>query len=384
MHNQTRLTLRGSTYHFRAKIPVDLRGALKQQHEVVRSLRTKDRREAERLARLESVKLDAEWQRLRERRGIVRSEITDEEIQRLVALSVASRMGADEQDRVAGVTEDDFQRAEAWLQHADSVERKAVARGDLSGYAAQAQDWLTGHGFNLSEDSEHYRKFSYAFAKAHAEATKGLKARQRGEPVATPVAQPFPYGGHVVDSQGDSLAALLKYWKEQSPRKPKTAHEFTTAVRRFTELHGKLPAAQIHKRHVVAFKDKLVAEGLARGTIVKQLGALAAVIQLAVDNDKLVLNAARGVRLPKGRLEKKARVPFDSEDLRKIFNAPVFTSGERPQAGAGEAAYWLPLIALFTGARMTEIGQLRVTDIKRESGIDYFDITDEGEDSGVN
>jgi integrase len=107
------------------------------------------------------------------------------------------------------------------------------------------------------------------------------------------------------------------------------------------------------------------------------------VLQLAVDNDKLPLNPARGVRLPKLKVEKKARVPFDKEDLRKIFKASVFTAGERPEAGAGEAAYWLPLIALFTGARMSEIGQLRMADVKCESRIHYFDITDDGEESGI-
>jgi integrase len=89
------------------------------------------------------------------------------------------------------------------------------------------------------------------------------------------------------------------------------------------------------------------------------------------------------VRLPKAKVEKKARVPFDREDLKLIFKATVFTKGERLGGGAGEAAYWLPLIALFTGARMTEIGQLRTTDVRRESAIDYLDITDEGEDNGV-
>ena len=91
----------------------------------------------------------------------------------------------------------------------------------------------------------------------------------------------------------------------------------------------------------------------------------------------------RSPRLPKAKVEKKARVSFDLEDLRKIFNAPVFREQERPIAGAGEAAYWRPLIALYAGARLTEIGQLRVQDIKRESGIDYFDISDEGEDAGI-
>lgn len=69
---------------------------------------------------------------------------------------------------------------------------------------------------------------------------------------------------------------------------------------------------------------------------------------------KMALAALRSPRLPKAKVEKKARVSFDLEDLRKIFNAPVFTEQERPIAGAGEAAYWRPLIALYAGARLTE------------------------------
>ena len=76
------------------------------------------------------------------------------------------------------------------------------------------------------------------------------------------------------------LDELLDYWKTQAPRKPKTVHEFTTAVRRFTELHGNMPASDIEKRHVVAFKDKLIAEGRAHGTVKKQLGALVARIDV--------------------------------------------------------------------------------------------------------
>src|SRR5687768_11898586 len=133
MQNQTRLVLRGSTYHFRAKIPADLRRMLRQKHEIVRSLRTKDKREAERLARIESVKLDAEWQRLRDQRGISRREITDEEIKRLVALSVASSLGADEEARRRGMTEEEFAAIERQLDHREAMARKAVARGDYSG-----------------------------------------------------------------------------------------------------------------------------------------------------------------------------------------------------------------------------------------------------------
>jgi len=42
--------------------------------------------------------------------------------------------------------------------------------------------------------------------------------------------------------------------------------------------------------------------------------------------------------------------------------------------------YWMPLLALFTGARSGELLQLYVVDIKEHEGIDYLYINDDGED----
>lgn len=39
--------------------------------------------------------------------------------------------------------------------------------------------------------------------------------------------------------------------------------------------------------------------------------------------------------------------------------------------------YWLPFMALFSGARIGELAALGVPDIKQEGGIWYFDITEE-------
>ena len=41
----------------------------------------------------------------------------------------------------------------------------------------------------------------------------------------------------------------------------------------------------------------------------------------------------------------------------------MYTEGERPPGGQGEAAYWLPLLALFTGARLGELTALRASDV---------------------
>jgi integrase len=67
-------------------------------------------------------------------------------------------------------------------------------------------------------------------------------------------------------------------------------------------------------------------------------------------------------------------LPFTASDLDKIFSSDVYTNQLRPQGGAGTAAYWIPIIALYTGMRLEEIGQLWVGDVKCENNIWYFDV----------
>jgi hypothetical protein len=69
-------------------------------------------------------------------------------------------------------------------------------------------------------------------------------------------------------------------------------------------------------------------------------------------------------------------------DLKAIFASPVYAAAKRPKGGRGEAAFWLPLIALFTGARLEEIAQLYVRDLQQVPNEDlwFFNITDTGED----
>jgi integrase len=73
------------------------------------------------------------------------------------------------------------------------------------------------------------------------------------------------------------------------------------------------------------------------------------------------------------------RVPFDSDDLKKIFENQRYRTGNFKKA----ADYWLPLIALFTGARIGEICQLMTSDIKKIEDVYCFDINEEGEGKSI-
>ena len=71
---------------------------------------------------------------------------------------------------------------------------------------------------------------------------------------------------------------------------------------------------------------------------------------------------------------------FSAAELTAYFSLPPFQEGVRPVRGRGEAVFWLPLIALFTGARPEEVAQLLVSDIhiRDQDGRWVIRFTDQG------
>jgi integrase len=76
------------------------------------------------------------------------------------------------------------------------------------------------------------------------------------------------------------------------------------------------------------------------------------------------------MRLPKS--DDPEGGPFEPDELRTLFASPVFTAGERPEARQGDVAFWLPVLALFTGARREELASLRVADISKDEPTGHW------------
>ncbi|WP_329604936.1 site-specific integrase [Spartinivicinus ruber] len=73
---------------------------------------------------------------------------------------------------------------------------------------------------------------------------------------------------------------------------------------------------------------------------------------------------------PKGKKTTTKKLSFNQDDLKLIFSQPLF----KEKKYNCEWQYWLPILALYTGARLEELAQLSASDVKQEEGIYYLHI----------
>ena len=130
------------------------------------------------------------------------------------------------------------------------------------------------------------------------------------------------------------------------------------------------------------YADRSDVERLSSKTLNQHLGSLSAIWnkgQTRGHFDENLTSPFTRHKLPVVRSGQDGR-DFSATELQAIFSLPVFTRGERPAHGKGEACYWMPLLLLWTGGRPEEIAQLMVSDIfqDEESGRLMMQITGDG------
>ena len=104
-------------------------------------------------------------------------------------------------------------------------------------------------------------------------------------------------------------------------------------------------------------------------TINKQLGAVQSICVWANENglvpdDVQWTDPFSKLRLPEERSE---RTSFDVAELQLLFSSPLFTDHRFPLGSHGAAGFWLPVLALFTGARQAELGSLTAANVQTDA-----------------
>lgn len=336
---------------------------------------------------------------------------TDEAIRtKGMGLDMAREDGQGPHDGL-GMTMDDLRAYRMLVDELDRYTRQQAAQmrpgESTNSFVNRA---VEARGIVLPPDDPAWRQLELAFVRAQLSALAGIRKRLDGDDVETPERQREP--------TGLALSAALRLWAEAGgagARKPQPSSvaEAERSARRFIELHGDLPIVAITKTHARAFQDALVRlpkalparlgqlplpellkQDLSKyprrnaQTFNKTLALLSGVLARAERDGHFEALPAWSnpfhVGFDVAPAEREPYEPFSTVELQRLFASPVFAGGNRPQGGQGEAAYWFPLIALFSGARRTEIAQLKIGDVRQgDGGIWYFDITNEGADQNL-
>lgn len=98
----------------------------------------------------------------------------------------------------------------------------------------------------------------------------------------------------------------------------------------------------------------------------------------AVENPFDNLTALKKKRDKRQEAANKSSRRFSNEELKAIFSTSVFTT-----QASRSYYFWVPLLCLYTGARVSEIAQLDVSDVVQENGIWCIDINDRGDDKSL-
>lgn len=356
----TYLAKRGSTYYFRRIIPAELRSALGGKAEFMLSLRTKDREQAKGLIPDKTKATNRLLDEARRRLGAP-SETAVPPIGRLAMsefeIEQADWAARDEAEREAGrdAREHLLPRLEDAL---------ALSTLEITPREARLRDLLRDVRLDLTIEQE----------RRLAGRVQRVEARRGVGPVEAEGTAPEKPGeapqARDADLRGQTAGVMLDptivdLWAAERKVTEKGIDTHRGVVRWFYERVGRKAVDQITRKDVLAFKDSLIADNTAANTNMK-LSRLQTLLQWAEDNDYREGNPAKGVRVLNTDAAKNKRKPFDIGSLNAIFASPVYSEKARPAQGKGEAAYWLPLLALFTGARLEELGQLRPVDVQLE------------------
>lgn len=213
--------------------------------------------------------------------------------------------------------------------------------------------------------------------KAYRTGWQAIAQRDLGEVVATPQA---PTKQQARQAKPVHLRNVYDLWKVSKKRGPDALSKCLRALSMFEEQSGNPPVKHITRPQGDAFRSWLIAQPGSSKTAHDRLTWVKTLLGYASRDLELI------PRQPWEGLDiehhtETRRTPWTPAQLEAFFSLPPFTRYELPKAKRGglDAAYWIPLLGLHTGATVSELAQLRVADVFTDEGGPVLRITDEGE-----
>ncbi|MCR6673114.1 DUF6538 domain-containing protein [Devosia ginsengisoli] len=413
MTSGSNLKTRGSVYYARLKVPVELQ-QLMGTAELIRSLRTKDRR----TANVRKLSVLSEWHQkfddLRRRRDMTEADFSNATWEQYV-----SELRHDDLARALPGT--DQATAKDIRQYHLKALRDHLGRGETVLVHWAADSFIDQHQLIVEKGSAQYRELCFRLMRAQIEALQRAGERDMGNYAGMP-ADPVvtrPAATAEVAKPGERLLDLFERYAKENPKRIKIGAimQARRDIGTFIELVGSdFPVTRLDKKAAREWKALLMeypvkaAEiGIFRGlgikeivaanrqsntpkpvimakTVNRYIAAFSAFCNWLVAHDYLTANPFPDMYLSVDKTKTNVR-PFTDEERQVLFASPFFTGCKNEVKWhmpgdhlIRDHRYWLPHVMMYSGARPGEIAQLLVDDVRQMHGVWVMHLTDEGDE----
>lgn len=259
-----------------------------------------------------------------------------------------------------------------------------LARGNLAAVLPLAHAEAAKLGVTFDPKAPGAREALLQCLRAYRTAHGELTARDAGEAVETPEAPTLPLAPPVTAAAPErTLRAVYERW-QKSGSMPRSADSIAAYRRSLEQFEGWRPGVTLTDinrdmgdQYVGWLRENCRTSKTARG----RLTDLKSLLKYAAETLEWIPKQPwRGLDIKATTTNK--RRPWSDAELSTLFGSPLHQRYELPQDGpwAGkEAAYWIPLLGLYTGTRLGELCQLRTVDVQTVDDIPVVVLTDDGE-----
>jgi hypothetical protein len=329
----------GTVYYFRRRVPDDLRPAIAQPY-LIRSLGTSERSQAIILARAYAAQTDIAFTRLRTMsdKKLTAQELLD---------NFANLPDCRDRIRRAGM--------QLRLEEAER-ERERLEREVVDGLCQQQE-----------QQKRHARDLEVAIMAGAARST------------ATPPPAPAPSitaEELFEDFLGEGIAS--NRWRDAETTRTRDYGPIWKRFAVHASKHGLTVAAAKAYRAEVMSREQDSAE-----TKKRNLYRVHAVMEHGVSHHDLDARILSHLKAPKGKRSGGSKVnsylPFTDDELRLLFHSEFYKENSFKKA----SQFWLPMLGLYTGARLEELAGLHLVSFSTVDGfpsmrLSDHDTTDEG------
>lgn len=242
--------------------------------------------------------------------------------------------------------------------------KRVIMRSLCEGEAA---DLLQSKGMTVDTESGQrlVRAVGYALQRAALQLRDQAKGLYRDRTIAV---TPHFKSLDVHPSRSVGIYELYDGWSKESGATARTKYSYKGCVRDLSLYVGHEQASEISRADIVAWKDSLLEAKLSAKTIRDgKLAPIRAIFEWGARNGKLDVNPATKVTINVRKIPGEVKRGYTDEEASLILMASL-----REEA---IERFWIPWMCATSGARLTEISQLRREDIFETKGIWCFRFT---------